>query len=94
MAIEAIVCKALVGHSPAPGARSAVNDLELDDYGALFANRTIHIGTRDDPVEKPRATGANSVAWSEADISQRANSRPMARLGSSSVSESLRAHDI
>jgi hypothetical protein len=50
MAIEAIVRKALDGHQPAPGARPAVNDLELADYEALFANRTIHIGTRNDIV--------------------------------------------
>jgi hypothetical protein len=51
MAIEAIVRKALDGHQPALGARPAVNDLELADYEALFANRTIHIGTRDETVD-------------------------------------------
>jgi hypothetical protein len=50
MAIEAIVRKALDGHQPEPGARPAVNDLELADYEALFATRTIQIGTRDDIV--------------------------------------------
>jgi hypothetical protein len=52
MAVEAIVRKALDGHQPAPGARAAVNDLELADYEALFAKRTIHIGTRDETIDK------------------------------------------
>jgi hypothetical protein len=51
MAIEAIVRKVLDGHQPAPGARAAVNELELADYEVLFANRTINIGTRDDTVD-------------------------------------------
>jgi Domain of unknown function (DUF4166) len=51
MAIEAIVRKALDGHQPAFGARPAVNDLELADYEALFANRAIHIGTRDENID-------------------------------------------
>src|SRR5258708_37600586 len=51
MGIEAIVRKALDGHQPALGARPAVNELELADYEALFANRTIHIGTRDETVD-------------------------------------------
>jgi len=55
MAIEAIIRKALDGHQPAPGARPAVNDLELADYEALFANRTIHIGTRNDIVDNSTA---------------------------------------
>jgi hypothetical protein len=49
MAIEAIVRKALDGQPPAPGARAAVRDLELEDYEKLFESRTIHAETRSDP---------------------------------------------
>ena len=48
MAVEALIRKALDGRSPLPGARAAVQDLELEDYEKLFANRTIHTGVRDD----------------------------------------------
>ena len=48
MAVEALVRRALEGRLPSPGARAAVRELELDDYQTLFANRTIHTGTRDD----------------------------------------------
>jgi len=48
MAVEAIVRKALDGRMPAPGARAAVSDVELEDYEALFAGMTIHSGFRDD----------------------------------------------
>ena len=52
MAVEAIVRKCLDGTPPAPGARSATNDLELSDYDRLFARRTIHTGTREDHAEQ------------------------------------------
>jgi hypothetical protein len=45
MAIEALVRKTLAGHAPAPGARSALRDVELADYEALFAQRTIFTAT-------------------------------------------------
>jgi hypothetical protein len=48
MAIEALIRKMLAGQQPAPGARAAVRDLELTDYEALFASRTIYTGVRDD----------------------------------------------
>jgi hypothetical protein len=48
MAVEALVRRALEARLPSPGARAAVRELELDDYQMLFANRTIHTGTRDD----------------------------------------------
>lgn len=48
MAVEALVRKALAGRPPAPGARAAARDLELDDYERLFAGRTIYSGVRDD----------------------------------------------
>ena len=40
MAVEALVRGALAGRPPAPGARAAARDLELDDYEQLFAGRT------------------------------------------------------
>ncbi|MER8436724.1 DUF4166 domain-containing protein [Mesorhizobium sp. M1312] len=51
MAVEALVRKALDGHSPPPGARAAVYDLELEDYEALFASKTIYTGFRNEPVD-------------------------------------------
>lgn len=48
MAIEAVIRKMLDGHSPAPGARAAVQDLELADYRALFAKRAIYMGSREE----------------------------------------------
>jgi len=48
MAVEAIIRKALDGRMPAPGARAAVRDVELEDYEALFAGKTIHTGFRND----------------------------------------------
>ena len=41
MALQAVIERALDGRPPPPGARSAARDLELDDYAALFAGRTI-----------------------------------------------------
>lgn len=54
MAVEAIIRKALDGHMPAPGARAAVHDIELEDYEAVFAGKTIHSGFRDD-TDKAKA---------------------------------------
>lgn len=53
MAIEAIVRRVVAGNSPATGARSAVNALELTDYDELFAGRTIYTGQRDDLAQGP-----------------------------------------
>lgn len=55
MAVEAIVGKALAGQLPAPGARAALRDVELEDYERLFVGRTIHTGTREDEAtgDKP-----------------------------------------
>ncbi|WP_137930205.1 SDR family oxidoreductase [Mesorhizobium comanense] len=53
MAVEALVRKALDGRAPAPGARAAVNDLDLADYEMLFANKTIYPGFRDDSAAGP-----------------------------------------
>jgi hypothetical protein len=50
MAVDALVRKTLDGRSPSPGARAAVQDLELDDYEKQFAGRTIYTGVRDDTL--------------------------------------------
>ena len=55
MAVEAITRKALDGRKPAPGARAAVRDLELEDYEPLFASKTIHTGFRYDGEEQGQA---------------------------------------
>ena len=48
MAVEAIIRRRLSGQPSAPGARAAVQDLELADYEALFAGRAISTGVRDE----------------------------------------------
>ena len=48
MASEAIVRRILSGRPPAAGARAATGDLELDDFEAVFASRTIFTGVRED----------------------------------------------
>lgn len=65
MAVEALVRKTLDGHRPAPGARAAVHDLELEDYAALFAAKTIYTGFRDDTAdrEKPLYAALLGDAW-------------------------------
>ena len=54
MACEAIIRHCLDGKRPAPGARPATGDLELEDYEALFARRAIQFGVR----EQTAATAA------------------------------------
>jgi hypothetical protein len=46
MACQAIIERCLAGRRPVAGARAATADLELEDYEALFARRTIYTGTR------------------------------------------------
>jgi len=47
MAVEAIVKRSLSGKKPAPGARPATQDLELEDYENIFRTRTIYTGQRE-----------------------------------------------
>ena len=47
MACAAIIRNCLAGEHPAPGARPATGDVELEDYERLFARRAIHAGTRE-----------------------------------------------
>ncbi|TPN83555.1 DUF4166 domain-containing protein [Mesorhizobium sp. CU2] len=65
MAVEAVIRKAIGGRMPAPGARAAVRDLELDDYETLFASKTIYTGFRHDSEEqgKPLYPRLLGDAW-------------------------------
>jgi hypothetical protein len=47
MAIAAVLGNALAGRPPAPGARTALVDVDLSDYESLFSRRTIYTGIRD-----------------------------------------------
>ena len=47
MAIEAIIRRCLDGEPPAAGAKSAVKELELEDYVTLFGRRAIFTGSRE-----------------------------------------------
>ena len=51
MAVEAIVRNWLDGRPPAAGARPATAELDLSDYGRVFANRPIYIGARNDNTQ-------------------------------------------
>lgn len=54
MAIEAIVRKSLARERPAAGARPATRALDLADYHALFAERTLYAALRDEqPASAP-----------------------------------------
>jgi hypothetical protein len=48
MAVAALIQHMLNGNPPAPGARAAINDLELADYESQFARRRIVTGRRTD----------------------------------------------
>lgn len=65
MAVEAIVRKRLDGQPPAPGARAAVRDLELEDYEKLFARRAIYTGIRDEAVGSTLYRRVLAGAWCE-----------------------------
>jgi Domain of unknown function (DUF4166)/Saccharopine dehydrogenase NADP binding domain len=67
MAVQALVRKILDGSPPGPGARAAVQDLELDDYERLFARRTIYTGVRNDSpvVTAPLYARVLGTAWDE-----------------------------
>jgi Domain of unknown function (DUF4166)/Saccharopine dehydrogenase NADP binding domain len=47
MAVEAVIRKALAGEPPPAGARTAISDVALSNYEALFARRTIFTGVRE-----------------------------------------------
>ena len=48
MSAAVLISKVLSGQPPQPGARTALEELELADYQALFAGRAIRSGVRDD----------------------------------------------
>jgi hypothetical protein len=52
MACEAIIRHCVAGKRPAPGARPATGDLELEDYEQLFARRAIHSGVREETAAR------------------------------------------
>jgi uncharacterized protein DUF4166/saccharopine dehydrogenase-like protein len=52
MAVAAIILHSLDGGKPAPGARAATRALELADYDALFAQRRIYTGSRDETADR------------------------------------------
>ncbi|MDB5491618.1 MAG: hypothetical protein JWO78_1467 [Micavibrio sp.] len=48
MAVELIIRRIMAGHVIPPGARTALEDVTLDDYETLFRKRTIRTGFRQD----------------------------------------------
>ena len=67
MAVEALVRRVMRGESPQPGARAATRELELGDYEALFAARTIHTGLRQDTIDRGQPLYARLLGplWQE-----------------------------
>jgi hypothetical protein len=65
MAAAALIRRCLEGRPPAPGARPAVRDLELEDYERLFESRTIYAGIREPvPPDAPLYRRMLGDAWS------------------------------
>jgi hypothetical protein len=60
MACEAIIRHVLDGRPPKPGARPATGDVELSDYEAMFARRTLFSGIWEEPA--PGHISANAPA--------------------------------
>lgn len=52
MAVEAVIRKALAGEPPPAGGRTATSDVDLANYEALFARRTIYTGVRERAPER------------------------------------------
>src|SRR5215211_5255840 len=50
MAVQALVLHYLAGKKPSPGARPAIQELEVSDYEAIFKSRTIYTGQRESKV--------------------------------------------
>ncbi|HZQ00454.1 MAG TPA: DUF4166 domain-containing protein [Reyranella sp.] len=64
MAVEALVRRALDGKTPLPGARASLRELELEDYQALFASRTIYTGVSENqPTDEPLYQRILGPAW-------------------------------
>jgi hypothetical protein len=62
MAVEALVRRAVEGQRPPTGARAGTSDLELSDYEALFARRTIYTGQREE-ADGPLYRRVLGAAW-------------------------------
>jgi hypothetical protein len=52
MAVEAVIRKTLAADPPPGGARTAISDVVLSDYEALFARRKIYTGVRERTPER------------------------------------------
>lgn len=68
MALQALVLRLLAQRRPAPGARAASQDLEFEDYQALFAARRIVHGMRDsaeDSAQRPLFARLLGSAWDQ-----------------------------
>jgi len=66
MAVEAIIRRQLFGTTPAPGARVATQEIELDAYEKLFASRAITTGEREPPPRgAPLYRKLLGAAWNE-----------------------------
>ncbi len=87
MAVEALVRRCVAEQSPAPGARAATGDVELEDYERLFEARTIHTGVRDSmPADAPLYRRALGAAWGHLPGAVRAMHDGVARaIGSAQV---------
>jgi predicted DCC family thiol-disulfide oxidoreductase YuxK len=72
MACQAIIERCFAARRPMAGARAATADLELEDYDALFARRTIYTGTR---TSDPALAANAGPALSAADRSPASNRR-------------------
>jgi len=85
MAVEALVKRSLAGEKPAPGARPATQDLELEAYETIFRNRTIYTGQRERTEDTPQGLLYQRLlgnAW-------KSLPDPLAKLHSSKKAEGL-----
>ncbi|WP_039018454.1 SDR family oxidoreductase [Halocynthiibacter namhaensis] len=67
MAIEALIRKVVRGETPVNGAGAAIHALELADYDALFANRDISTGFRENLPGQPIYREILGSAFNELD---------------------------
>jgi hypothetical protein len=66
IAAAALVRRVRAGRTPPPGARSAVRDLDLDDYERFFERRDLHAGVWDQPDQNaPLYRKLLGTAWNE-----------------------------
>jgi hypothetical protein len=81
MAVEALVRKTLAGGWLPAGARASLGDLDLADYEALFARRTIYAGVRDDSAhDRPLYESLLGEAWHRLPTPIRQMHSPAGRL--------------